>query len=71
VIRGTLTSATASEYGRDKGIDYDFEAAEVYKYELTLNGKEKHYFNWSLGVAGARVNGLPLFPDEARIMGLI
>lgn len=71
VIKGVMTSTDMSEYSRDGGVDSDYKIDEVTAYRLYIGGVEKHYFDWAQGPAGVRVDGIPIFNNVARNLGLI
>lgn len=71
VIKGVMTEASLGEYSRDNGVDSSYKIDEVLAYRLYIGGNEIHYFDWSQGPAGVRINGVPIFNDVARNLGLI
>lgn len=71
VIRGIMVESSLGEYSRDGGTDSSFNIDEVLAYRLHIDGKEVHYVDWAQGPAGIRINGVAIFNDVARNLGLI
>jgi phage tail tube protein FII len=71
VINGRMVTANMSEFARENGIDEDYEIKEIMRYELYLDGQEKFYFDFFRGPSGARIDGEPIFAQQAGNLGLI
>jgi hypothetical protein len=71
VVQGRMVTANMSEFARESGIDEDYEIKEIMRYEFYLDGVERFYFDYFRGPAGARIDGSPVFAQQAGNLGLL
>jgi phage tail tube protein FII len=70
VAEARMIKVELDAFSRDNGMSTDYQLAEVMHYELWLDGVEKYYFSFFEGPSGARVDGVAMFGDAARNLGL-
>lgn len=70
VVEGRMMKADLSEFAQDNGVDTDYEIHEIVHYELSLNNREVHYYDF-FSPASTRINGFTVLADRARNLGLI
>ncbi len=70
VVEGRMIKATTSEFRKDGEVSSDYEIREVVFYSLKIDSDEKFYFDYFAGPNGVRVNGVSIFSDVARNIGL-
>lgn len=70
VIEGRMISVKVGEFTKDNGLDTDYMIKEVVSYSLFIDGVEKLYFDLFAGPRGVRIDGVPIFNDVARNIGL-
>jgi len=71
VVKGRMTSVEMGEFSRGEGTEHDYMISDVEAYRLMLNGQEKYRFDAFLGIAGAFVDGQPMFGNAARNLGIL
>ncbi|MFC5509259.1 phage major tail tube protein [Bosea massiliensis] len=70
VIRGRMTKVDPGSFTRDSGISTDYQIDEIVFYSLHLDGVEKYYVDQFVGPNGIRVDGVQVYQDVARHLGL-
>jgi phage tail tube protein FII len=71
VVNGRMVKVDGGSFSRDSGTSEDFEINEVMKYQCFFDDVEKYYFDYFDPVAGARIDGNPIFATAASNLGLI
>lgn len=69
VLRGRLGKIEHDQFSRGELMGADYMISEINHYELTFDGKEKHYFD--LFSDDWRVDGVPQNDTEKANLGLI
>lgn len=70
-FRGRMIKASYGEFEKGGQVDGQYEVAEIINYRLTKNGNEALYFDVMSGPGAFRRNGTPMFPAQARNLGLV
>lgn len=70
VVRGRMTKADMGSFTRESGISTDYQIDEVVHYALYLDNVERYYVDAFSGPGTIRVNGIPVYSDVARNLGL-
>lgn len=70
-VNGRMIKVDQSEFARESGINEDFEITEVVLYEVHFDNQEKFFFDFFRGPAGARIDGTPIFSQQAANLGLL
>lgn len=69
-IEGRMVKVDLSEFRKDGEVDSDYEIKEIVHYMLKLGDQEQYYLDAFAGPAGVRINGVQVFRDVARNIGL-
>lgn len=70
VLRGRMTKVDMGEFSRESGVSTDYQIDEIVFYQLMLDGKEKYYIDQFVGPGGIRIDGVQVYQDVARNLGL-
>lgn len=70
VIEGRMVKVDMSEFSKDSEISTDYEIKEIVFYSMHMANVEKYYLDAFAGPAGVRIDGVPLFRNVARNIGL-
>lgn len=71
VVQARMTKVDMGQFTKDDGMNTDYELREIIKYKLTIDGNEKHYVDLLQGPRGYRIDGVEIFREVARNIGLI
>jgi P2 family phage contractile tail tube protein len=69
-VRGRMVKLDQGEFSRESGVSEDYMINEILKYEAYFDNQEKFYFDFARGPAGARIDGQPIFAQQAINLGL-
>lgn len=70
VISGRMTKVEMGEFKKDDGVSTDYEIKGVMRYRLTIDGREKFFYDYLQGPRGVRIDGVNPFARVARNIGL-
>lgn len=70
IVEGKMVKYEPSQFERDSGMTSDYQIKEIMFYHLYFAGAEKVYFDYMAGPAGVRIDGIPVFDNMARNLGL-
>jgi len=69
-IEGRMVKMDVGEFKKDGEVDTDYEIKEIVHYMLKLGTQEKYYLDAFAGPSGVRIDGVPIFRNVARNIGL-
>lgn len=69
-VEGRMVKVDMAEFKKDGEVDTDYEIKEIVHYMLKLGTQEKYYLDAFSGPNGVRIDGVPVFRNVARNIGL-
>ncbi len=69
-IQGRMTKLDVGEFKKGGEVNSDYEIKEIVHYMLKIGDQEKFYMDAFAGPNGVRIDGVPVFRDVARNIGL-
>lgn len=70
LMRGKMSEVDMGDIGGDDGMETSYQITEIMHYEVAFDGQEKYYFDFLEGYRGIRIDGVPVYADVARNLGL-